>query len=189
MDLNKLLIRITLFSGLFIISCSPKISHNMLSFFFDGVPDPLEISKISSVDTLNISDTAQVISPVVKIARPSLFMHLPYEQKDCMSCHDKRSPGDLTMSEPGLCYSCHENFDNKYKYLHGPVSEGYCSLCHNPHMSETAKLLSRKGQELCYFCHSPEDILSLKTHTEIENSDCQSCHNPHGMNRRFRKIY
>lgn len=184
MNLNRKKNKVFLLIGLLVVSCSPKISHNVLSFFFDGLPDPIVSSDITPIDTLNNNDTQTKISTLGIPSRPSLFFHYPYQEKECMSCHDENSIGNLTMPEPDLCYMCHEDFNNEFKFLHGPVSAGYCTLCHEPHMSETEKLLVKPGQDLCIFCHNSKNILNNEPPTETEDSDCINCHNPHGGNEK-----
>ena len=64
--------------------------------------------------------------------------------------------------------------------MHGPAAGGYCTECHNPHMSKSKKLLIRNGQDLCLECHAPKSDLSAESHKDIEDSECILCHNPHG---------
>ena len=82
--------------------------------------------------------------------------------------------------QPGLCYICHEDLAEQYNYLHGPVTGGYCSACHNPHKSEHEKLLRYTGEALCYYCHEAESVLQNEMHEGLDGMLCTDCHNPHG---------
>jgi predicted CXXCH cytochrome family protein len=166
-------------------ACSPKVSRNVLSFFFDGVPDQNKDSSASSTRKLElpgINDSNQVSAMRMK---PEYFFHYPYKEKDCAACHDENSKSELISVEPDLCYACHENFAEKYKVVHGPVSGGYCTVCHNPHLSENKYLLTLKGIQLCLFCHDRKDVLANEMHKDIGENDCLACHNPHGGEDRF----
>ena len=68
----------------------------------------------------------------------------------------------------------------KYKLLHGPVASGFCSACHEPHLSKMEHLLKYNKQELCIYCHSFEDIKRSRAHDGIKETNCLSCHDAHG---------
>jgi predicted CXXCH cytochrome family protein len=110
----------------------------------------------------------------------SLVIHYPYEVRACDICHDPNSLGKMVEPEPGLCYICHDDYKNRYPWLHGPVAGGYCTSCHDPHTSKQAKLLKFTGHALCYFCHREEDVLKSELHTDLGEMACTDCHNPHG---------
>ena len=82
-----------------------------------------------------------------------------------------------------LCLGCHDNGPFTRKHLHGPVAEGGCGACHDPHQSDNKKLLVKKGRELCLSCH--EDFASKMqkarvVHPPVTKEPCTSCHDPHG---------
>lgn len=167
----------------FIIACSPKSNYDVLSVFFDGVPNPYVADSIAKADS--VKQAEEVFNLASKPAKPEFIFHLPYLEKDCASCHDQNVMGRLISPMPGLCYQCHENFLDQYKILHGPVEAGYCTECHNPHMQKNENLLIRKGQELCLHCHTAADIFRSETHIDIEDTNCTDCHNPHGGDDKF----
>ena len=57
-------------------------------------------------------------------------LHYPFEEKECMSCHNENSPGEMVLPEPDLCYMCHDDFANQYEVVHGAVVLGMCTSCH-----------------------------------------------------------
>jgi len=166
-------------------SCSPRKSNRVISFFFDGVP--VKDSSITAAGSTSLPDS---LKSGVYWARPmesntGYTVHYPYQEKECYSCHDEKSKSELILPLPDLCYTCHEDFAVQYKYVHGPVSSGYCTNCHNAHMSKEKKLLIRTGQQLCLFCHDRGSLFKSDTHKDIADSECTLCHNPHGGEDRF----
>jgi predicted CXXCH cytochrome family protein len=157
----------------------------MLTFFFDGVPvhDSIDSdsSIVGSVDNSN-SDVFRA-NPIM--TKADYVVHYPYQEKECLSCHDENSKSELIAKQPDLCYMCHDDFSKIYKYLHGPVAAGYCTACHNPHMSKEQKLLTRSGQQVCLYCHETKDIFKNENHKDIAEAECTICHNPHGGGNKF----
>lgn len=164
-------------------SCSPKAGNKVLTIFFDGVPTVDTIDEVAD-ETLNISKTLEDSIKNIIAENPFLSYHEPYRRKECLSCHDKNAVGNLLQTEPDLCFSCHEDFNTKYKYLHGPVSAGFCSTCHQAHVSKSRKLLLSPGNQLCFPCHTSYEIEQPDTHIKIGDSLCTDCHNPHGENKK-----
>lgn len=160
-----------------VISCSPIQQYKVLSFVFDGVPNPMALDGDTSV--VEVSNT-NVLQPALK-NKPidRVFVHEPFESRNCENCH-MQGKSELQEPEPSLCYMCHEDMTEKYTYLHGPVAGGYCTECHNPHKSKIDKLLLREGQSLCLSCHVKTDVLNNENHEGIDEMNCIECHNPHG---------
>lgn len=165
--------------------CSSKQKHDVLSFIFDGVPDPNEVEIVIQDDTQKQIDSIADPATPAEIIKPQLFIHKPYLERACNDCHDQNNMGRLQNNMPGLCYNCHEDLENKYEVLHGPVGGGYCNACHNAHSSKYEKLLLSSGQELCVECHDKEDVFKNKIHDGFIDNDCMECHNPHGGDNRF----
>ena len=166
-------------SAVFIINaCSPEAGKKTLNFFFDGVPSEEMVEQIINNDSLNGIDSTRLNS--VAPATLQITYHMPYLEKECASCHEQYSMGNYVLPQPKLCYQCHENFEDKYKILHGPVEAGYCTACHQPHYGNEKNLLKRIGQDLCKHCHAPGVGFNTKIHEGIEDTNCIECHNPHG---------
>lgn len=164
------------------INCSVKKHYKTLSFFFDGVPAPVADS-IASIDSVNIGTLTD--SATMSAVKPEVFHHVPYQQHRCEICHDQTFMGQLIEPQPGLCYICHENLEDNYKTLHGPVAAGYCSECHSPHQSKNEKLLTETGEKLCFYCHDADLVKSADMHNISEETQCIVCHDPHGGENRF----
>ena len=165
--------------------CYPRAGKSLLNFFFDGVPGADTTSAVvpdAETDSSSTTDL-QVSDPIS--GEPVVFIHYPYQERECASCHDQQSLGNMLEPEPNLCYMCHENLGATYEYLHGPVAGGYCTSCHDPHQSENEKLLRFTGEQLCLHCHNPESVFKNEMHHDLDGMACTDCHNPHGGEDRF----
>lgn len=159
--------------------CSPKAGKSLLTFFFDGVPETDTIVSAPKPGELN-PDSIQQEGTIIAQKVSTLNIHYPYAERECAACHDEQSLGNLTETQPGLCYMCHEDFSTNYTFLHGPVAGGYCTSCHDPHSSENEKLLRFQGEKLCFNCHSKERVFKTEMHANLDGMTCADCHNPHG---------
>jgi len=130
----------------------------------------------------------------------------------CDSCHaallaaevPHRTPKGvakgLFATEPKLCYRCHDKSPFEKKVVHPALGMG-CTVCHNPHASDAASLLSAPVGKLCVTCHenqasgkhvltsiSPGDNHPLRGKLDPSNAkrelSCISCHNPHSSAQR-----
>ena len=176
---KKNLFIITAFSLFCIFSCSPKTGHKILTFLFDGVPEASEPARAFSADSLEKKDEPAGNEVNIIAEKPYVF-HEPYLDKICDVCHNPSSIGELTMTQPDLCYQCHDDYSWEYKFVHGPVAGGYCTSCHNPHMSKLEYFLIKTGQDLCLNCHDRDQVFKNNIHDGIEDYACTECHNSHG---------
>ena len=80
-----------------------------------------------------------------------------------------------------VCYKCHERKNFTGKFTHGPVSQGKCGDCHNPHVAKYPGLLQGEGAELCYACHKRAKTEFAKgvVHQPVRDGKCLGCHAPH----------
>lgn len=149
-----------------------------------------------------------------------------YREEKCSACHATHFsiyPGLLKQSEQDVCLSCHGKDDYKKskplkniakeikdkKILHGPLQDGECSGCHNPHGSDHTRLLrgaypksfyfpySKGSYDFCLECHDKNLLRFPETsiYTEFRNGkqnlhylhvsnkykgrSCRACHEPH----------
>ncbi len=108
----------------------------------------------------------------------------------CLSCHSvhkfKSQDAQLkAATEVEACVSCHKNVrTDLWKSSHHPVREGKmsCSDCHNPHGTQTAKMITADSvNDQCYSCHAEKRGPFLWEHAPVRES-CLNCHSPHGSN-------
>lgn len=191
-------------TGIYSQGCDPVHRHNVLAFFFDGVP-PLETADSETTEegavmegdvTRGQEEAASVPAPVPQV---SMVQHPPYAEKMCDGCHLNAGGGGrvfvggfaLLEEKTRLCGMCHDNMSQEelagtYKWLHGPVQYGACVECHHPHQSPRPFMLkSETIQELCFKCHDEKRLLITEIHGEIGEMDCTDCHNPHGSQERY----
>jgi len=149
------------------IGCSvDEKNYKLLSFFFDGVPDPDAVSETGEFDTLP--------------AGAVYVVHAPYAQDACLSCHQDPGNMRLTRDASSLCLKCHAQVLTEHRFLHGPVAGDGCLWCHNPHLSPHKYLLRSSAPDLCLQCHGEELMNApLPVHEDL-SSDCLSCHLGHG---------
>lgn len=176
--------KVLLFIAL-LTACSPEAKLNTLAFFFDGVPVPVTDTMVPPAGTPELPFLAENDSSLA-MQQTMYSYHEPYQEKHCTACHDENAVGSLVQNEPELCYACHKDFSADNEALHGPVDAGFCSSCHDPHMSQGKSLLILPGNELCSNCHLSEEVRQPLEHADIGRELCITCHDPH-VNKVFRK--
>jgi len=164
-----------------LVSC--RGSHKVLSTFFDGVPEP-QAEQALKTDSLLVDSSGVLMASAVP-KKPVIVIHSPYQDKACDDCHTASRGNALSEPQPDLCYTCHDDFRESFKALHGPAAAGFCTECHNPHLSRNEKLLVRTGQPLCLYCHESTDVFKNENHEGIDDMNCTDCHDPHGGEDRF----
>ena len=173
-----LLLLITL--GIMLKACSPHAGKKMLTIFFDGVPETDSSGVEVPADSTLLSDSNLSGEPGPGEHLASVVVHYPYGERECEFCHNPDALGTMVEPEPGLCYMCHEDFNDSYAWVHGPAAGGYCTSCHDPHTSREEKLLRLTGPSLCFYCHLEPDVLKTEMHADLGDMACTDCHNPHG---------
>jgi len=154
--------------------CAPSTEeqYKVLSFFFDGVPEPGE-----AAPEKRISAAQKVEAP----KKATIYQHGPYAAKDCGACHLPHTNG-LRAPLNELCLYCHDLRLAK-QYVHEPVTSGDCRSCHHPHRSRYRYMLVSSMTTLCGTCH---DVGQKEQygHEPVTSGECQSCHNAHGSANR-----
>jgi len=125
------------------------------------------------------------------VKKPAKSVHAALEM-GCSACHksiegkshpDQKGSIVLTQNIPGVCYSCHD--ESKFKGTSGHTLLGMCTGCHNPHKSDSNKLLRSDQPGVCYDCHDKAKFNKKYVHKIINVGGCSSCHAPHISNHPF----
>ncbi|MBP8845523.1 MAG: hypothetical protein KBF21_06330 [Thermoanaerobaculia bacterium] len=167
-------------AALLLAGCSNRKHHRVLSFFFDGVPDPAVVVSASPEIEVNIGR---------QLVRPG--EHGPYAAKLCDSCHDSKATNALVAPIDQLCIGCHELGETQ-AYVHGPLASGGCTVCHDPHRSPNRFLLVSASDGFCLDCHDRASLSALPpaggtsgdSHAG-DAEDCTDCHDAHMSDRKF----
>ena len=154
--------------------CAGKSRHEILTFFFDGVPPPEEargeVGKGSKKEGAPVAATARYIE------------HGPYATRQCEACHVKAS-NRLVLPINELCFQCH-TLDIRKKYIHGPLASGGCKECHDPHGSRYPFLLVSEPKVACLRCHDANDLAKKEVH-QGTGAQCTVCHDAHSSDREY----
>lgn len=113
----------------------------------------------------------------------SIF-HTISEESDCIVCHNPHGGDNHSLLQKGACYQCHENYNENFFVVHGPVAAGMCSACHTTHREGSEALLKKPKKDLCLLCHDAERLSKNENHPQIEDNFCTDCHNPHASERK-----
>lgn len=137
--------------------------------------------------------------------------HAPSVNWMCTECHTGQAGdyGDESIGKSKYiapdpimerCFSCHENIKQVWfsrKSEHGPVRDGRCNRCHNPHSSDELFFTRKPIWDLCTTCHSEKatgahvisSFVRANSHPTRGKPDparpgrelvCSGCHDPHG---------
>jgi len=187
-----------------VTGCDKYTKHEVLTFFFTGVP-PLEGNESQAPVALIVQ--SEVKKEEVRKSWPSV--HGPYGAGQCYQCHKTKEgkefkqgaffqsgafpslqdlPKELLLPKNEICNECHatKSFTAAFTenlWIHGPVSAGMCTTCHHHHQSRFRYLLLKEtSKQLCSQCHIEGSITKIEEH--MEDKECTFCHNPHlGKNR------
>ena len=185
-------------AGMALAGCGdPETRYRVLSFFFDGVPRPGEAPRprggirrglgSAGPEDLVATTTRPTTGPAAAVAEAPLVYHPPYrDPRQCKGCHDPSKAFGAPAAD--VCMKCHKrHYDQQWDdWTHGPVALGQCSLCHVPHSSRYAGLLTAPMPDLCLGCHDAKRTLERPYHATAQFQPCTSCHDPHfAGNRRL----
>jgi predicted CXXCH cytochrome family protein len=153
--------------------CSAEKRYRVLSFFFDGVPDPNAPPGAALDEQSGFASSGQVVKA---------FIHKPYAEGKCDSCHTGANQGYASFQKVGseICLKCHQDQLTKYPIMHGPVVAVECNLCHAAHESTIPGMLNYETPQVCVQCHDRELLSANPPEHLAEKSPCLSCHVGHG---------
>jgi predicted CXXCH cytochrome family protein len=184
-------------------------SHQVLTFFFTGVPEPgqertsepqMTAAQRKAIHRASSDETGQANTLKEQLR---MFYHGPFGTGQCDACHvisggnlvqaaDDSSTGSknqvtrqLAYQGEDLCQGCHSDKSTagareRSLWQHGPVANNMCTICHNPHASPRRYMLTKKtDSQLCGQCHNAGELHKSSKQMINRNSECSDCHNPH----------
>ena len=151
-----------------LIGCAdPQKRYQVLSIFFDGVPDPSAPQKRAAKAS---SDGRRTV------------VHKPFADNLCNSCHQNSTDIFARAQVPqDVCLNCHGNVATQYAVMHGPVVNNACQMCHSPHSSGVPHLLKQPAPAVCTQCHEPDAMQTMHRRLPFDpKQGCIDCHSGHG---------
>jgi predicted CXXCH cytochrome family protein len=156
--------------------CNTPKTHKVLSYFFDGVPEP---GKAPGEPGSRGNRKGAVTGSATAVRYRE---HGPYAAKQCQDCHGKGTSA-LILPIEELCFKCH-SLDVRKKYIHGPIASGGCKVCHQPHGSNYPFLLVAEPKEFCLYCHDRDAIARNDAHIGMD-TQCTECHDAHSSDEKY----
>jgi predicted CXXCH cytochrome family protein len=128
------------------------------------------------------------------------WKHSTTVNQQCLTCHLQQGTswgiGLPTGNIRDFCLNCHTGKRSwlSRSFIHGPVSIGGCTLCHNPHgENQRYQLIAEGSLSLCIECHGDKENLISEdknvrmkyVHGVISGAGCVVCHDPHATDQQF----
>ncbi len=158
---------------LVLAGCAANTRHEVLAFFFDGVPAPR---------AAQAAGAEQAAARPPGVPRPGASKHVPYAEKQCDACHDAKATHALVKKGDTLCFECHQ-LNLAKAVVHSAIGASGCTGCHDPHTSRYPHLLAADGDQVCFACHDKDTLDKEETHRD-RPSTCLSCHEPHASDQK-----
>lgn len=166
-------------------ACSQQRRYELLSFFFDGVPEPGWTPHEGYAPPARQLPADTAAATTRRPPRIVIHAHPPYRENRCGRCHNRETGQLVKTPEDGLCMMCHAGLTRDARYVHGPVAVNACLFCHHHHGTPYRKVLREPPPALCLQCHDRDDLTSGDHHDSIKDRACTECHDPHGAGDRF----
>lgn len=174
---------VVLIAGGWSMACTQMTRYQMLTFFFDGVPDP-NAPVAEQQQTPEISEWRMSLPEVEPVVAPSAMIvsrHEPVTRRQCDQCHQSGTGMVPLAFDAQLCDRCHRDERVNNGWDHGPISLGTCLPCHRAHESPFPHLLDQPQPELCFYCHETVAERRIEEHQVEDFGSCTRCHDPHRM--------
>jgi len=178
-EMDDIIVLTVLMAAALLAGCGESAArYRVLSFFFDGVPNPEEV-KAAEVK----KEAAEGRKEAGGRTAATGYKHGPYAARLCDGCHMTGSSNRLAAPLEELCLRCHDFGPNK-KWAHSPFESRDCTVCHDPHESKYKFLLVSDPAILCFNCHDEKAVMESEAH-KGNDMQCTSCHDPHMSDEKY----
>ena len=166
-----------LFMGLVAGCGTPRERYQVLSYFFDGVPDPDAAKQKIAEDN---AGTNRVLTAAI-ISRHKPYVEAGSDTAKCDEyCHGRAGIVLDFDQAYQSCVKCHAKVSTSKEKMHGPVATAACKYCHAPHESTQEYLLKDDPVKVCTQCHQPNLLGDKPAEHRDGTTSCLNCHFGHG---------
>ncbi|HEY3346599.1 MAG TPA: cytochrome c3 family protein [Nitrospirota bacterium] len=134
-----------------------------------------------NVKSLSIFRSSKLEGGVTSSYPPYTF-HEPKNEELCQQCHQMGlTKIEIDTGMQKSCLKCHKSL-NENVYVHGPMSVGICTVCHDPDSTPNKYKISDNDDIQCYGCHEDRrkiDKSKKLLHGPVGAGMCAICHDPH----------
>jgi predicted CXXCH cytochrome family protein len=122
---------------------------------------------------------------------PPYTFHTPDSESRCQQCHQMGlTKAEIDTGMEKSCLRCHKNLTENL-FVHGPVSVGICTVCHDPDSTPNKYKVQENDDVLCYGCHTDRKAIDDKKkslHGPVGAKMCAVCHDPHSSPFEFQLV-
>ncbi|MGA2193100.1 MAG: cytochrome c3 family protein [Nitrospirota bacterium] len=127
----------------------------------------------------------------VSSSYPPYSFHRPENEELCQECHQMRlTNAEIEIGMEKSCLKCHASLISNL-HVHGPVSVGVCTICHNPASTPNKYQVHEDDKVLCYSCHEDRKQVDEKMklqHGPVGAGMCTVCHESHSSPFEFQLV-
>ncbi len=125
----------------------------------------------------------------IDVAFPQYRFHTADNEKRCKDCHQVSPPASNQQNFQiitKMCEECHREMAID-TFIHGPITVGGCSPCHDFGSQPARYVLFSQGADLCFGCHQEkkDEYAKAFIHGPVAAGVCAVCHSPHGSNEKY----
>ena len=122
---------------------------------------------------------------------PPYTFHRQEREEQCQECHQMSlTKAEIETGMEKSCLKCHGNMAENV-FVHGPVSVGICTVCHDPRSTPNRYKVEEEDKVLCYSCHEDRkkvDEAKRLQHGPVGAGMCTVCHESHSSPFEFQLV-
>ena len=122
---------------------------------------------------------------------PPYTFHQVANEEHCQECHQMGlTKEEISTGMERSCLKCHVSLTENL-FVHGPVSVGICTVCHDPDSTPNKYKVEENDNVLCYGCHEERrkiDESKKLQHGPVGAGMCTVCHDPHSSSFQYQLV-